>query len=155
MKGPVQSILVPVDFSLDASYAVQYANRLANLQKATLIILHVVHDPGEAPGFYAKRRKTKSLRKMEDTAAIAMDDFLSDISKNIKNASPLKKAERLLVSGLPAPRILEVAENRKVSQIVMGSKGRTGLAHLLIGSKAEQVVRLAKVPVTILKEPFL
>ena len=61
----------------------------------------------------------------------------------------------MLVSGLPAPRILEVAETSNVSHIVMGSKGRTGLAHLLIGSKAEQVVRLAKVPVTIVKEPVV
>ena len=55
------------------------------------------------------------------------------------------------MTGLPVTRILETAENIDARMIVMGSQGLTGLAHLLIGSKAEQVVRLSKIPVTIVK----
>ena len=60
-------------------------------------------------------------------------------------------AKTKLVTGLPVNRILEVADKAKAGMIVMGSQGRTGLAHALVGSKAEQVVRLARIPVTIVK----
>jgi len=49
-------------------------------------------------------------------------------------------------------RILEVAEQNHARMIVMGSQGRTGLKHALLGSKAEQVVHLSPIPVTIVKE---
>ena len=54
-------------------------------------------------------------------------------------------------SGLPANRILEVAADEDAQLIVMGSKGRTGLKNLLIGSKSERVAKLSPVPVTIVK----
>ena len=49
------------------------------------------------------------------------------------------------------PRILEVIDKSGTSLVVMGSQGRTGLDHLMLGSKAEQVVRLSPVPVMIVK----
>ena len=57
----------------------------------------------------------------------------------------------MLVRGLPTTRILEVAEKRKALMIVMGSRGRTGLKHLLLGSVAEHVVQLSPIPVTVAK----
>ncbi|MDH3694421.1 MAG: universal stress protein, partial [Gammaproteobacteria bacterium] len=65
----------------------------------------------------------------------------------------LKKAERLLVAGLPVTRILEVAKRLEPKMLVMGSAGRTGLSHFLLGSKAEQLLRLCPYPVTIVKLP--
>ena len=53
--------------------------------------------------------------------------------------------------GIPGSRILEAAESADASLIVMGSRGRTGLPHLLLGSKAERVVQLSPIPVTIVK----
>jgi nucleotide-binding universal stress UspA family protein len=61
--------------------------------------------------------------------------------------------EGKLVVGLPVTRILEVVDRFKPFLVVMGSEGRTGLSHMLLGSKAEQVVRLCPAPVTIVKEP--
>jgi nucleotide-binding universal stress UspA family protein len=58
----------------------------------------------------------------------------------------------MLVVGLPVNRILESAEKIHARMIVMGSQGRTGLAHALLGSKAEQVVRLSPAPVMIVKD---
>ena len=55
--------------------------------------------------------------------------------------------------GLPVTRILEVATKTEAQMIVMGSQGRTGLSHLLLGSKAEKVAQLAPIPVTIVKTP--
>jgi nucleotide-binding universal stress UspA family protein len=63
----------------------------------------------------------------------------------------LKKAATMLVAGLPVSRILETAEKIDARMIIMGSQGRTGLAHVMLGSKAEQVVRLSPIPVLIVK----
>ena len=64
---------------------------------------------------------------------------------------PLKKPNLILVSGLPVTRILEIEKHINPYMIVMGSQGRTGLAHLMLGSKAEQLVRLTECPITIVK----
>jgi nucleotide-binding universal stress UspA family protein len=99
-----------------------------------------------------KGRK-KQLRRLEDTASEMLDEFMDKIAKRNAKDPSLKLAKRLLVKGLPVTRILEVAEKLKPSILVMGSKGRTGLSRLLIGSKAEQVVRLSPYSVTIVKLP--
>jgi nucleotide-binding universal stress UspA family protein len=74
---------------------------------------------------------------------------------NVKNKNPhnkaIKTAQTELVTGLPVNRILEVAEQSHARMIVMGSQGRTGLSHVLLGSKAERVVHLSPIPVTIVK----
>ena len=57
----------------------------------------------------------------------------------------------MLVIGLPVNRILEAAEKIDARMIVMGSQGRTGFVQAMLGSKAEQVVRLAARPVMIVK----
>ena len=84
-----------------------------------------------------------------------MQYFIQHNDKSLSDKSPLyesfKNLETRIVTGLPVTRILETAENIDARMIVMGSQGLTGLAHLLIGSKAEQVVRLSKIPVTIVK----
>jgi len=66
---------------------------------------------------------------------------------------PIKKAKALLVVGTPVTRIVEVAEKKQVDMIIMGSHGRTGLAHLLVGSKVQRVVQLSPIPVTVVKVP--
>ena len=57
----------------------------------------------------------------------------------------------LLVKGLPSARILEVSEQERASLIVLGTKGLTGLKHLMVGSVAERVVHMAQIPVTVVK----
>jgi nucleotide-binding universal stress UspA family protein len=48
-------------------------------------------------------------------------------------------------------RILEIAKKKKAYMIIIGSHGRTGLSHMLVGSKAERVVQLSPIPVTVVK----
>ena len=59
-----QPILVPVDFSPHSEAALVFATKLAALMKVPVIVLHVVHDPGDAPGFYASKRGKNGLAKM-------------------------------------------------------------------------------------------
>ena len=56
-----------------------------------------------------------------------------------------------MVIGLPVTRILEVVDEVEPYIVVVGSQGRTGLQHLVIGSKAAQIVHLCPVPVTVVK----
>lgn len=150
-KGKQQPILVPVDFSTHAEAALLYAAKLADCLGAPLIVLHVVHDPGTMPGYYAKASKKKFLVRIEDAAREMLDEFVASVRSKEPESKALKSAQSELVLGLPVTRILEVAKKENAGMIVMGSKGETGLKHLLVGSIAEQVVSLAPVPVTIVK----
>ena len=150
-KAKGQPILVPVDFSSYSEAALVCAADLAEMLKEPLIVLHVVHDPGEAPGYYAVKGRKKQLHRIEDVAADMLQEFMENMKKKHPGNKAIASAQTELVTGLPVNRILEVAEQNRVRMIIMGSQGRTGLSHALIGSKAEQVVHLSPVPVTIVK----
>ncbi len=147
-------ILVPVDFSEHSEAALVLAAELAQGLGAPLTVLHVVHDPGTMPGYYARVAKKKVLARLEDVAGEMLDGFLDKVRESHPELKGLGKAERLLVSGLPVTRIVQVAAKKGARMILMGSKGATGLKHLLLGSVAEQVLHLASVPVTIVKHPL-
>lgn len=143
-------ILVPVDFSPSSEQALLFAADIATCLKAPLIVLHVVHDPGDAPGYYA-RQDEKAIKGLEDIAAEMLAEFLERMVSAHPKLKVLGKAQTELVAGLPVTRILEVVEKLEPYMVVMGSRGRTGISHLLLGSKAEQIVRLCPAPVTIIK----
>ena len=115
-----------------------------------IFLLHVVHDRAEGPGYY-RHDKKDAMRPMEDVAERMLQKFIDDIGRENSHFESFKNLNTEIVTGLPVPKILEVAERINARMIVMGSQGLTGLAHLLIGSKAEQVVRISKIPVTIVK----
>lgn len=148
-----QPVLVPVDFSPHSEAALLCAVDLAKCLGQPLLVLHVVHDPGSMPGYYGKALKKKQLHRIEDAAAEMLEEFLHAVGKRHHEFKKLADVESMLVKGLPSHRILEVAEQRSASMIVLGSRGLTGMQHLLIGSVAERIVHLAKVPVTVVKSP--
>ena len=150
-KGKSKPILVPVDFSANSESALLCAAELADKLGSELVILHVVHDPGEAPGYYSVKGRNKQMRRMEDVAAEMLDEFLHTLRKKHPGQAAIQHATTMLVVGLPVNRILESAEKTQARMIIMGSQGRTGLAHAMLGSKSEQVVRLSSVPVLIVK----
>lgn len=145
-------ILVPVDFSPHSEAALLAAAGYAEAMGASLVVLHVVHDPGEMPGYYSKLIKKKRATRIQDMAAEAFDGFMDQAVEASDGSTSLKEAGQLMVRGLPVTRILEVVEHLKPIMVVMGSQGRTGLKHLVIGSKATQIVQLCPVPVTIVKK---
>jgi nucleotide-binding universal stress UspA family protein len=89
---------------------------------------------------------------MEDIAAEILQGYMQEIEKKYPELAALHNVEKLLVVGIPVTRILETADKTDARMIVMGSQGRTGLSHVLLGSKAEQIVRLARIPVMIIKD---
>jgi nucleotide-binding universal stress UspA family protein len=144
-------LLVPVDFSEYSEAALCEACALSEGLGVPLVVLHVVHDPGDMPGYYTKVTKKKHLMRIEDAAAKMFEAFLKSAAKKNPGCKKLKKVETILVTGLPVTRILEVAKKTEARMVVMGSQGRTGFQHMMLGSKAERVAQLCPVPVTIVK----
>ena len=143
-------VLVAVDFTPDSEAALIWALDYATAVGAAVKVLHVVHDPADAPGSY-RRSDEDALRPISDVAKEMMGEFLDTVLPRAQDPDIEARVEPLVVKGLPPTRILEVAEMTGAKLIVMGSRGRTGLPHLLLGSKAERVVQLSPVPVTIVK----
>ncbi len=145
-------ILVPVDFSEHSEQALLKASEFSDGMGFPLLILHVIHDPAEMPGYYSAGAKKSQLADLEDLAAEMFTDFLKKLQKKYADNNPLKSAETLLLTGIPVTRILQVVEKYKPEMVIMGSQGHTGLKHIWLGSKAVQIVQLCPVPVTIVKQ---
>ncbi len=144
-------ILVAIDFSADSEAALLWACNYTKCAKASLIVLHIVHDPADAPGFY----RSEENNWAEPMAAVAnkmAEDFMKTMHEKHPSLAPLQEARVEFVQGLPPGRIVEFAEKEHAQIIVMGSCGRSGLTHILLGSVAERVAQLSKVPVVIVKK---
>ncbi|MDH3667172.1 MAG: universal stress protein [Paracoccaceae bacterium] len=143
-------IVVATDFSSDSAAALLWASRYAALLKAPLLVLHVVHDPAESAGFYLRDKKDAE-RTMSDVAEEMMAAFLAEARGENPDMTPIAEARSELVTGLPPSRIIEVAKGVDAQIIIVGSRGRSGVSNILMGSVAERVAQLAPVPVVIVK----
>lgn len=148
-------ILVPVDFSSCSESALLFAAHLAGCARAPLLVLHVVHEPGNEPGFYQRGGRSGSAlsRPLETIARDMLADFIADLGRYDSAREVLASAATRLVTGLPAQRIQEVALREDAALIVMGSHGRTALSRLAVGSVAAEVAQHSPVPVTVVKAP--
>jgi nucleotide-binding universal stress UspA family protein len=144
-------VLIPVDFSQHSQAALTHACELAAAVPAALIALHVVHDPGEMPGYYSKLIQKKGAGRIQDDASAAFNEFMDRAIDSRPDLTLLGEVEQVMVIGLPVTRILEVVKELDPWLVVMGSQGRTGLRHMMMGSKASQIVQLCPVPVTVVK----
>ncbi|MCI0682157.1 MAG: universal stress protein [Gemmataceae bacterium] len=140
---PIRTILFGADFSKHSEHAFALAAALARDYSARLIIAHVRELPAVAVGEFG--------------AAPALGEDLDDAKARlfaIKPAEATVAVEHVLVTGTPAVDLLELSETHHADLIVVGSHGRTGLARLLMGSVAERIVRGAKCPVLVVKQPL-
>lgn len=152
MNDKPQPILAAIDFSPCSEHALLWAARMAKQLKAPLVVLHVVHDPESAPGYYQRSKKRKKyLRRIEEAAGEMMSEFLNNLSR--QHPKLLANVEKRLVIGLPVTRILEIADRVDAQLVVAGSHGRTGFDKLMLGSKAQKLVQISPIPVTIVKVP--
>jgi nucleotide-binding universal stress UspA family protein len=143
-------ILVATDFGEASDAALGYGRALARQFGASLTVLHVAEDlltasfgiegyVGGYPDFQ---------RSIEEGARRQLDALLSEQDRTDLNATTV-----LMTSSSPALTIVTYARDTKVDLIVMGTHGRGAMAHLLMGSVAERVVRTAPCPVLTLKHP--
>lgn len=147
-----RTILVPVDFSDHSAAALYHAAEFAEMLPAALVVLHVIHEPGEMPGYYSSLIQEHHSPRIQDAAEEAFRGFMERAMASRPDSMPLQEATILMVFGLPVTRILEIVGELEPVMVVVGSQGRTGLDHMIIGSKAGQIAQLCPVPVTIVKK---
>jgi nucleotide-binding universal stress UspA family protein len=144
----IHSILVPVDFSGCSSAAVDTALDLARLTGARLTLVNAYGVPVTwlpDGGAYVPTRP--ELAELERTAL----GELEPVRRRLAEAGVAVEARA--VEGPPAETIVQAAREAGADLIVMGTHGRTGLKHLLLGSVAERVLRTAACPVLTVRGP--
>jgi nucleotide-binding universal stress UspA family protein len=141
----ITRILVPTDFSADAEAAVRYAVDLARRVDALVHLVHVVEDP-IAAGMWSSEIYTVDIAGLQI-------NLIRDAERRLRASVPEGNAAMTteVRTGAAAKQILEAAAEWGSDLIVMGTHGRSGIAHMVMGSVAEKVVRLAPCPVLTLR----
>jgi len=141
-----KTILVPHDFSSPANHALAIARDEAKAHGAKLLLLHVIDLPFSLkPETVIVPDATGAPINVKDYAVRLAEEHLADLSERVgKDGVTPKTFIRL---GKPEDEIVKFANENAVDLIAMGTHGRTGLAHMLVGSVAERVVRISKCPV--------
>jgi nucleotide-binding universal stress UspA family protein len=140
----ISRILVPVDFSAYSERALDYAIALAARLDASLHLLHVVEDPMVTGALVPEGVMTDFAELRAELMADAEQRLLAYRGQAERAGVPVVTAARW---GFTSATILEYAAGLNIDLVVMGTHGRTGMAHLLMGSVAERVVRQAACPV--------
>jgi nucleotide-binding universal stress UspA family protein len=118
---------------------------LARTFKARLILMHVGYDATSYP---------------DNEFPVDLDESLliAERQQLLETLTPFERAELhpefVLGAGNPAHEIVRCALERRVDVIVMGTHGRSGVSHVLLGSIAEKVVRTAPCPVLVIRQPI-
>jgi universal stress protein A len=141
----IRTILVPLDFSDHSSKALDTAIGLAKTLGAELHLVHVLHFPIQvaAPGQVAVPQdlwteiRRAAARRLEESSQTVSSAGLA--------------AQTHLTEGPNAQAIVGLAETLGADLIVMGTRGHSGLKHIMLGSVAERTVRLAPCPVMTVK----
>lgn len=148
----MERILTAVDGSPAASKAVAFAAELACACAAELILATVLAEPvPEDTDDLADYARLEHIETAKPGLAFAGAEAVLD---EARRAAQAKGATRISVEtalGDPAEQIVALARRQKAELIVVGSRGRSRLADLVLGSVAERVVRTAPCPVTIVR----
>lgn len=139
---PLDTILVPTDFSRDAETAYFAALNLLGKETTTkVVLLHVYHLPYEYTAYGTIPTSLDYFRDVEGAAEVRLVDLAEELRGQGYHVKTLAR------EGFPPEVILAEAEAAGADLIAMGTHGRTGLAHLVLGSTAERVVQRADCPV--------
>ena len=148
-KIQIRKILVPVDGSEHSIKAAKYATRIAKVDNAELFCIHVI-TPGIPYGYatpaastvhqYDEEIKDKIESWFDEVRDIAKNEGISDVKTDI-----FMDVKSVIES------ILDYANSKEIDLIVVGTKGRTGLKRLLMGSIASGILHHAQCPVLLVK----
>ncbi len=137
----LKKILVPLDFSDFATKALRYAVRFAEQFGATLVLVHVVEPVHYPESIIIPPAMEETNRKRLRLARATLAEF---VKQQVSAGIAIEAVTRL---GQPFAEITAAAKDFDADLIVIATHGHTGLKHLLLGSVAERVVRLAPCPV--------
>jgi nucleotide-binding universal stress UspA family protein len=144
----LKKILVPIDFSEASRKAMQYALSFARQFNAEVLLLHVIElTPLASPS------APLPIIQDETTRATLHESAAKHLAAWRDESGLPARIKASVREGVSAhAEIVKTATEGNIDLIVLGTQGRTGLAHLLIGSTAERVVRHAPCPVLVVRE---
>jgi nucleotide-binding universal stress UspA family protein len=146
----MKNVLVATDFGEAADTALAYGRELATRFGATLHVLHVaenVYITAFGAETYASFAPDLQ-RDIEATAERRLREAVID-----SDGSGPETVPAVMTSGSPAFAIIDYASEHAIDLIILGTHGRGTLGHILMGSVAERVVRLAGCPVLTIRQP--
>ena len=149
MKPEIRRILMPLDFSPPSDRALGYAKALSTEFGASLYLLHVIEDR-LMTGPWPPEVYLGELPKLREDLVKEAERHMLGCLESLA-AEGTQATGQVLIGG-PSHVIVEHATNVHADLIVMGTHGRTGISHLLIGSVAERVIRHAPCPVFVVRE---
>jgi len=145
MTITVRRILVPLDFSPHAEAVLEWAAHLAEEHASELVLLHAYHLPAEFQQLEGTYLPPEFWARVREEAARTLE----------RHAAPLREkgipVQTRVREGYPASVIEDEAAELGADLIVIGTRGLSGLRHLLLGSVAERVVQRAPCPVLTVK----
>jgi len=144
----LQTILYATDFSDSSERACAWAGYMAELAGARLHVLHVTGaELSDKQKRFIQPQTFEALQKeIEHNALVEIEDFCR------KHLPAQLSCSTEVAVGKPYELILEIAGKIGADLIVMGTHGRTGLEHLMVGSTAERVVRKSGIPVLTIRQ---
>jgi nucleotide-binding universal stress UspA family protein len=149
----IAKILAATDFSEDSELALSYAEDFARKLGAEIILLHV--DQPLAPVMVSPdlgpAMDVGAMSRIAEEQRLLAQRELDKIVQRLRDSG--LKARSLLKVGSPFLEILHATQGEGVDLVVLGTHGRTGLAHVLMGSVAERVVQKSPVPVLTIRHP--
>ena len=140
-----KTIIVPTDFSDSSQMALHYAIDLVG-DDGRVILCHVVDDVPLTYGYVGMSLDTPQLRTK--LAAEAEKELRAIVPSGTED----KKIEFRVLHGSPSQEIVDLVNKEIADLVVMGTHGRSGFSHLLLGSVAEKVMRKAPSPVMVVRE---
>jgi nucleotide-binding universal stress UspA family protein len=144
----IKKILFPTDFSEYSRFAMKYASALAESFKAKLFVVHVCEYPITGAGIEAYHFSVPEFAAdVEQQQRKALEQMTQELQSQGIEAEPIFMKGRAYVE------IVKAARENEVDVITMATHGNRGLSHLVFGSTAEKVVRLAPCPVLTVKHP--
>ena len=155
MEKKLSKILVAIDGSHISFDAADYAIMLAKQHSSQLILLHVLH-----PVEYYSSLQFFEVQQPQDSSVLIeqakkeANKWFDDIKKKIRENTlekPINIETIIIVSTTTVDSILDYAEDKDVDLIVIGTRGRSGIKKLLLGSTASGVVTYSSCPVIVVK----
>jgi nucleotide-binding universal stress UspA family protein len=143
----LKRILVPIDFSVTATKALQYALSFATAFDAELLLLHVTQTWSMPVEYgYVPPDSAVSQQQVADSTRKALDELCA------REIGTRRRYQAQVREGVPWLEIAAAAQENDADLIILSTHGWTGLKHALMGSVAERVVRHAPCPVLVVRE---
>jgi nucleotide-binding universal stress UspA family protein len=144
----LKTVLVPTDFSEASESALRYGKAMAEAFGASLHVVHVMEDL--LAHAWAAEVYVSSMPQLRDEIEKESRQRLGALLTDAERKT--FRAETALLAGNPFLEIIRYAKAHEVDLIVMGTHGRGPIAHMLLGSVAEKVVRKSPCPVLTVRE---